>query len=57
MNNVSDNKSAGHEVYKDNYKSKDETCKSIVYRKYRHIRFTFISVPYSMVDCPSKGEE
>jgi hypothetical protein len=57
MNNVCYNKSAGYEVYKDNYKSKEETCKSIVYRKYRHIRLAFVCVTDAMIDCSGEGEK
>jgi hypothetical protein len=42
MNNVSDYKGTSNKVHKYHYESKKETCKSVVYRKYRHIRLALI---------------
>ena len=57
MNNVCNNKPASNKIHKDDYKSKNETCKSIVYREYRHIRLALICISNAMIDSPSKGEK
>lgn len=57
MNNVSNNKPTGYKVYKHNDKAKEETSKSIVYRQYWHIRFTFISVANAVINCSGEGKK
>jgi len=57
MNNISDNKTAGHKVNEYNDKAKEETSKSIVYRQYRNIRLTFISITYAVINCSGKGKK
>ena len=57
MNNVSNNKSTRNKIHKDDYESKNETCKSIVYRKYRHIRLTIVCVTNAMINGSRQGEK
>jgi hypothetical protein len=57
MNNVSNNKTASNKVHKDDYESKNETCKSIFYWKYWNIRFAIICVTNTVINSPGQGKK